>query len=415
MVNISLIVGNAGTGKSYKLREFIHGIHKLQKTYVVLAFTHSAVNNLKNTDEFKDNDNFMTIHKYFKIDYTKNTIMFYDFKQLDYMLIDEFTLISKKIFLLIFPIICKTVKNLILIGDYKQLSPIDNDNCINYDLLTKYVKEFKIIDDYSLQSLKTYNDSILSLPEIQNNIKKVRELTEIKRNDKNILDIINNLCFNDDQDSLKINLLNSLSISSSTLINLLLHDDFVFISSKYSILYDINKLITINYDITMLPISETEIVNIRDNESVIFTDNVDDFNNGDELIVKEITQIKRRELIEENNNKRYHNITEYKLLLQDKHTNEYKYYTNKYIPILPSYMTTYHKSQGRTLNNVILCIDNLFEYQMLYTGISRAKTTVYFYVHNSKNINDIYNRIIDIAKIYSKTNEIFNRLFFNKY
>lgn len=405
MVSISLVIGNAGTGKSYKLKEYIEKISKLNKSYVVLAFTHSAVNNLGN-----DNDHYMTIHKYFKINFKSNTISLYNFTNLDYMFIDEFSLISKDLFLLIFPIICKTVRNLILFGDYKQLAPITTNNVIEYDLMIEYLKIEKDesqndkeisenrkrkINIDNIVSIKTYNDSILSLQALQRNVKRIAELTEIKRNDKHIIDIINSLCFENDNDKKKTILDNNL-ITFPTLLNLLLNNDFVFISSKYRILYEINKAITRDSEVLEIPISETNSVYLRDNEIVIFTETVDDFCNGDELIVKDYK-------------KQDDNMI--RILFYDIRTDSYKYYTNEYIPILPRYITTFHKSQGRTINNVILCLDNLFEYQMLYTGLSRTKNKLFFYIYNQNNKNDIYNSIFKISSTYSQTIEIFNEMF----
>jgi ATP-dependent exoDNAse (exonuclease V) alpha subunit len=54
------------------------------------------------------------------------------------------------------------------------------------------------------------------------------------------------------------------------------------------------------------------------------------------------------------------------------------------VPIaLPTYLYTFHKSQGLEFDNVAICIDDLFEFPMLYTGITRARRNVKFFTMNS--------------------------------
>ena len=52
---------------------------------------------------------------------------------------------------------------------------------------------------------------------------------------------------------------------------------------------------------------------------------------------------------------------------------------NLYYPVSPLYLLTVHKSQGRTIKNVIVCIDEIFDMCMLYTAITRAKENLKFY------------------------------------
>ena len=86
-----------------------------------------------------------------------------------------------------------------------------------------------------------------------------------------------------------------------------------------------------------------------------------------------------------------YNIKNEYILLKDINTGEYKYlyqidYVDdenitpvKYFPLIPAYLSTFHKSQGKTYNNVIICVDDLFDFTMLYTGITRARESVLFY------------------------------------
>lgn len=53
--------------------------------------------------------------------------------------------------------------------------------------------------------------------------------------------------------------------------------------------------------------------------------------------------------------------------------------SEEYYPISPLFLTTIHKAQGYTINNVIVDIDNLFDMSMMYTAITRAKNNLLFY------------------------------------
>lgn len=49
------------------------------------------------------------------------------------------------------------------------------------------------------------------------------------------------------------------------------------------------------------------------------------------------------------------------------------------IDILPQQLITYHKSQGLGYDDVVLCVDDVFDISMLYTGITRARHNITFY------------------------------------
>ena len=55
-----------------------------------------------------------------------------------------------------------------------------------------------------------------------------------------------------------------------------------------------------------------------------------------------------------------------------------------YYPVIASNIMTFHRSQGKTIENVIISIDSMFDVGMLYTGITRASKNVVFYTkyHN---------------------------------
>ena len=60
-----------------------------------------------------------------------------------------------------------------------------------------------------------------------------------------------------------------------------------------------------------------------------------------------------------------------------------------FYPIAPNNIITFHRSQGKTIENVIICIDNTFDVGMIYTGITRAVNNVMFYTkYNDKLQNN---------------------------
>ena len=76
--------------------------------------------------------------------------------------------------------------------------------------------------------------------------------------------------------------------------------------------------------------------------------------------------------------------------------------SNGKVPIvMPSYLYTFHKSQGLEFDNVAICIDDLFDFSMLYTGITRARKNVIFFTMNSMIYKDIEEMIKETLKLDS--------------
>ena len=70
---------------------------------------------------------------------------------------------------------------------------------------------------------------------------------------------------------------------------------------------------------------------------------------------------------------------------------------NSYYPILPANMITVHRSQGKGYDNVIICVDNLFDICMLYTAVTRARKEVLFYSTIATSRNDYVSTLLDNA------------------
>lgn len=389
MVKITIITGNAGTGKSYTLAKYINLALKKNKSFVVLAYTHSAVNNIRQTYnnlyETDIRDKFMTIHKYFKINIDKNIIQHNTFSHLDYMFIDEYSLISIDLFTLIFDAIKVNVDKLILCGDYKQLHSVDTKEYIKYDDLYKYLtllnNKYNITPDI-IKVFQHFDNSILSLSQVIKNKDDLIILTEQKRSEDKIMMLVNDVIFKGND------IPKNLHVNKSSIANLILNNNFVFIASRYNILQDIHNLICnyINDETTIINQQITgyksglKKLKLYKGQEINITTNTEHFINGETYTFIEYNDINDYILLYSDETKEYKYL--YKIEDEDKISDDYVI-KNKYFPIMPTYLTTFHKAQGKTYENVIICVDNLFDFTMLYTGITRAKKEVLFYTEQT--------------------------------
>lgn len=425
-MEIFIVSGDAGTGKTYYLANFIH--ENINKKFVCLSFTHSALNNLYKSftslfpnDKLRKDHYFKTFHSYFNINPTNNKITKFIYDKLDYIIIDEYSLISIDLFDMVKDVI--NCDNLILCGDYKQLKTIDYNNMISYDKLNEYIDILGNLDNDKLEAIKHYANSIISLPYVIKHTKKITLLTKQQRNNNNVSNIINNICFNikDTDDSNITNKfnVNSLFISLPTLYDKVING-YAVIASRYDYLQQIHNFVSLrkDYDVVINQHGLTskyglEKIYLSYGDKVIITENIkygdDIINNGDELIFNEFSN-NIMYLYDEYNDKAvvlcpivkgaktYNKIGMFK----DNGNTCYAYF-----PILPANLITYHKSQGKTINDVILCVDNLFDFSMLYTGLSRAKRNILLFSFD--NINDADKNNNDAGKL-PKTSNIYDNI-----
>lgn len=141
---IHVIYGGAGTGKTQRLAEYIMRVQKNELTYVALAPTHSAKRNLfrrcLSMDETTSINNFMTIYAYFMIDW-KDEIVSGPMYDVEYIFIDEFSLIKKELFkkMMIALKISQFSSHIFICGDVLQLNPIyQSKRFISFPKLYKY-------------------------------------------------------------------------------------------------------------------------------------------------------------------------------------------------------------------------------------------------------------------------------------
>lgn len=386
MLNIqtNFILGEAGTAKTTSI---INAIINLND-FICLAYTHSAVNNLRTKyikhPNYNENfiDNFKTIHSYFKINIDKNGQEIFRLNQNinlpSYIFIDELSLIPLHIIEFIYTILNNNLSVLIdkkiiltFVGDLLQLNPIN----IEKHLID--INNFKILKNFE----SNFQESLLIANHLSNNIFSTEYyrkgnkmiLTKNFRSDNRVIKILNDV-LND------INNINKHKIKLEN-INKYVEKKYIILSSKYEFLEYTYSLLNIQKEFKLnTPIGE---ISYNNGDKLLLINNLNDyFKNGDTVIIKhesdDIIKIFKKEF-------------------------EYTFDSNlKKIPLLPLNTLTIHKSQGLTLKRVLIILDDLFEITMLYTAITRASKDVKFLLLDKQNISNLnlYNQcFIKLRKI----------------
>lgn len=409
MINTSLIIGEAGTAKSTTILKTVETLDN----FVCLAFTHSAVNNLRSKST-KNKDRFKTIHSFLRIKIDENGDEIIMLNQRidvpEYIFIDEISLVPINLLHTAYTIISNNIYkfenrtiNIILVGDLLQLNPVSNSR-----FLIDYHKLFDV------PNIKLgFQEAMLIGDHLSNNIfsteyyKNARRLilTKNYRSNDAVLKVLNSVL--EDVNTIKDNMIAKESINSyikkgyiilsSTYKNL----EYVKQTYDYINLYQNKEEVLKNYGImvsreatscplnglnarakTLVSKPEHEMRTIRERKNVKELYEINTlvgkikFSDGDFLLLTEILSrdFLNGDIVKLYKNNSYYEIVnlnsdEPKKLLLDK--------SNIY-PLLPLNYITIHKSQSLSLNKVLVILDDLFEITMLYTAITRAKKSIKF-------------------------------------
>lgn len=352
--------------------------------WICIAFTHSAVNNLKEIFlrqsklKIAPQKNFMTIHKFLQIpisatgDYT-----IIKHKKLKYLaelvIVDEFSLIPLDIMEYLFELSI-TSTNFIFVGDFIQLMPISlNREPISLSLLNSSFSNINL----------SFNEAIRIADHLSNSVytseyfKKAQKMVLLHnyRNGDNVYQVLN--------DALDYKFDISMGAKTNNIISLFeipkyVKEGYIILSSMYkhlerAYLY-LNPCITSeNEDIKNTKIGK---IKVKIGDKMILLDNLDDeFVNGDVVIIKNILKDNDVEIEKENEECENENENENKIKMKNTRIIDSK-------QILPYNFITCHKAQGRTISKVLLILDDLFEITMLYTAITRAKDDIKFIKFN---------------------------------
>ncbi|MBS6889677.1 MAG: AAA family ATPase [Clostridium sp.] len=334
--NITLITGGAGTGKTTIINILINIINKFDfnNKVEVVSLTGKAVNviNSKLTNE---SIKARTIHKLFGI---QGDIRFRNIDKsikLDYLIIDEVSMLDIKLLSFILRVIPIDTK-LILVGDINQAEPIGIGSPIN-DIIKSGIIE--------VTRLKNNNRSKSDV--IRKNSQKILEnnnVLEYKNNEFEVIKCKNNI------DSLlkKIEDLNKENIP--------LKDISILSFQNYNV-QKINEKISQNY---LKELREGRKYTVNDKVIQLKNDNRREIYNGEQGIVAMI--------IEDMDN------TEVYVDFGDKIINYDKYTINQ---IELAYAITIHKAQGSQNKAIIIVIDkndeDYLNRNLLYTAITRAE------------------------------------------
>lgn len=352
--NILFIVGEAGTAKTTKLIQLAEKIYNQGIELICLAFTHSAVHNMAERSKLPKSY-FRTLHSFFQISPKDSSLILNKkFKLPPFIFIDEFSLIPLKILLGIFKYGSKS--HLIFAGDLLQLNPIERQPKIKSEIFDDI--EIKVSFNSALKVGLHLSNNIYSTDIYRMADKKI--LTENYRSNSNVMQILNNALNND----LKI-----LKPSDQEFLVYVKNKDPVFLASKYSLLSIIYEKVIdkSKYSRTIFTKLGETFYNIGD--KFILTKNIcKGLQNGDLITIEEEEQFK-------------YNKQLFQLEIEDGE-----------LPILPNNFISIHKAQGRGYDNIVVIVDELFEFTMLYTAITRARENVMF-ISLSKDLDKVKSKI----------------------
>lgn len=338
--NIKFVLGKAGTGKTTTILNSLISFNSV----LCIAYTHSAVENLrsKSDNKFK----YMTIHKYLKLPINKIIYRkLKEYERFDYIVIDEVSLIPLNIIDILFNLTnyFKETK-FIFIGDLLQLPCINKDKKllnIGPKALKKYpgFKDVICPLDNCLKLVLYLNDTIYFNEYFMNSDKMI--LTYNYRNNEYVQGIINELIYVFYNEELKKNIKKYI-ININELYN---YKDYVKLASRYKYLktlYSVSNIIKDDEKCVSCKIGE---IFIKNGDILVANENIEDMDlvNGEEYVIKDVDD---------------------ELLM---------FNIKKFLPY--NYLTI-HKSQGKTLDKIVVCIDDLFEISMFYTALTRAKTDI---------------------------------------
>lgn len=368
--NIKFIYGMSGCSKTTTAIQVASNF----KT-ICCAYTHSAVNNLKEKAKDMKNVRFMTIHKMLGIgiDTIIKRKLIKSFVDIELIIIDEFTLIPLDILDYLFELteLYQDIK-FVFVGDFIQLPSIEQSKQpINLSLLTD--EKFKSLSLPFRQTIRIA-DHLSNSCYVDQHFKQADKLVLMHnyRNGTHVNEILN------DALDYKFEVLRVNSIKDRRTINKLIGDGYIVISSMYEHLSLINNLylnITKNKNDENADLgtkgqnennensrSNTNLIKTKIglssiNQDFILNENMsNDYVNGDVVKVVEI-------------------LNEGQCMIKKGELEPIMINMNV---LLPFNFITVHKSQGRTYDKVLIILDDLFEITMLYTAITRARDDVRF-------------------------------------
>lgn len=427
----TLILGSAGTGKSYLINTIINTFKKENEFKLVVTtltgVASESILNAKTIHSFfklnnnltqsnvliKDNNGHFQKY-YYKIENSRpqrtfkvrqNNIdkqsikpPYFDLKKTNIFIIDEISLISCELFLILNRIIKDIFKSkkifanlkCLFFGDFLQLPPIQGISLINNELLVKYFNAFFL-------NVPIRNDDVLF--KICENIRNL-----------NLQDVYEVFRERDIKNFEPSAYENSVHIYSTKRIcdfynekknKELNQQEHIFdVTSKDNPFITENGIDTYNDEVNNISKKLTLCVG----SLVMVTKNLSSMiKNGTTGIVKEIHNDKIVIVIK---NLEYDIFPFTETLLDNKDNIKYQL-TN--FPLKLAWAITIHKSQGLTFNSIFISLYDFFDYRLFYVAISRVKKLENIYIDFVSNEIDT-RKIKEYFMVLENYNDFCNQL-----
>ncbi|MGG0208410.1 AAA family ATPase [Bacillus mycoides] len=337
---ITLLLGRAGTGKTYTLVNLLNRLKPDPNKTIVCTYTGKASSRIRELFREYDLQDYksLTIHKTcssnFNSKFFRNE---YNIIDCAYLIIDEVSMIPREILSKLLQAVPSHVK-IIFAGDDAQLPPVND---------TSIIPELEALDF----------------------VNTVR-LTQVFRSEDAVLGQAYNVL---GRKSIDYNLFGE---DMKELVLKLISDGYQILTNTRKLAKDINMIVQESKnDITKC--FDDYKYNLKDRVMIIANSSARNVSNGD---TGKIVDFGERGV-------------SVRLDLEDREV-FYKYEDTE--EIVPAYAFTVHKSQGSEYENVAVFVDSqpkLNTNNLLYTGITRAKKNIKVYVPNEMVLTTMINRV----------------------
>ncbi|QIW22274.1 ATP-dependent DNA helicase [Bacillus thuringiensis] len=337
---ITLLLGRAGTGKTYTLVNLLNRLKPDPNKTIVCTYTGKASSRIRELFREYDLQDYkaLTIHKTcasnFNSKFFRNE---YNIIDCAYLIIDEVSMIPREILSKLLQAVPSHVK-IIFAGDDAQLPPV-NDTSIIPEL-----EALKFVNTVRLTQVFRSEDAVLG---------QAYNVLGHKSIDYNL--------FGEDMKELVLKLIS---------------DGYQILTNTRKLAKDINMIVQESKnDITKC--FDDYKYNVKDRVMIIANSSARNVSNGDTGM---IVGFDERGIC-------------VRLDLEDREV-FYKYEDTE--EIVPAYAFTVHKSQGSEYENVAVFVDSqpkLNTNNLLYTGITRAKKNIKVYVPDEMVLTTMINRI----------------------
>lgn len=349
-----MIQGMAGSGKTYKMIEACKEI----PNSVILSFTHSNCSTIRNMalKEFKFTPEVYTIHSYFGISIINSRQFKRKPIQHTTLLIDEFSLVSKSLV----KIILSYKTRVVMFGDILQLNAIDNTNYLTPSFK---LDEYLDLSMCSVQEIITIGHKLAN-SHIGSKWYRNSEKVTLMKNHRlcsEVYKIYSGVCVGEYQ------------LVGVDECRSLLSSGYIFLSTRFKHLKYINEITSKGKDI------KTKVGSCGLNQRFVTNRNYSKIQNNSLVDIKKIDN---------------------SFVLTDDfggvHTTE-----DEFLDVSPRNLITITKSQGQTIDKVVVILDDIYSCDQIYTAIFRARFDCKMMILKQKK-EEIVQNVLHHCKCFNK-------------